>query len=56
MIFLNFVLIDARSFYLKELSPPGKLDVSTFVLCLYTTLPLDLSTWKMKKIQVYKSH
>jgi hypothetical protein len=42
-------------FKLKELSPPGKITVFTFVLCPHPTPPLDLLPWKMKKTQVYKS-
>jgi hypothetical protein len=42
------------SFYLKELSTPGKITVFSFVLCPHTTPPLDLLPWKMKKNQVYK--
>ena len=45
-----------KSFLLKELFPPGKITVFTFVLCPHTTPPLDLLPWKMKKNQVYKSH
>jgi hypothetical protein len=47
---------EPASLLLKELSPPGKFNVFTFILCPHTTMPLDLLPWKMDKNQVYKSH